>query len=67
MVASNEMVAPKKMCMLVGNFLTEKNIYYNAMQNVMAGLWRPNEGMEVHDMGGSDIHLYSSIKWIFKR
>lgn len=38
--------------MLVGKFLTEKNINYNAMQNVMAGLWRPKEGTEVHEMGG---------------
>lgn len=36
---------------LVGRFLTEKNINFNAMQNVMASLWRPKEGMEVHDLG----------------
>ena len=38
---------------LVGKFLTEKNINFNAMQNVMASLWRPKEGMEIHDLGGS--------------
>lgn len=36
---------------LVGRFLTEKNINFNAMQNVMTSLWRPKEGMEVHDLG----------------
>lgn len=36
---------------LVGKFLTEKNINFNAMQNVLASLWRPKEGMEVHDLG----------------
>lgn len=51
-MASNEMVAPKQTYMLVGKFLTEKNIKYNTMQNIMAGLWRPKKGIEVHDMGG---------------
>ncbi|XP_074323067.1 uncharacterized protein LOC141660010 [Apium graveolens] len=36
---------------LVGKFLTEKNINFIAMQNVMTSLWRPKEGMEVHDLG----------------
>lgn len=43
---------------LVGNFLTEKNINFNAMQNVIASLWRPKEGMEIHDLGG---HRYSFV------
>lgn len=51
-VPSGEVVVQKKTYMLVGKFLTEKNINYNAMQNVMAGLWRPKEGMEVYEMGG---------------
>lgn len=34
---------------LVGRFLTDKNINFNAMQNVMASLWRPKDAMEVHD------------------
>lgn len=38
---------------LVGRFLTDKNINFNAMQNVLASLWRPKEGMEVHDLGNS--------------
>lgn len=37
---------------LVGRFLTEKNINFNAMQNVIASLWRPKEGMEIVDLGG---------------
>lgn len=37
---------------LVGKFLTEKNINFQAMRNVMATLWRPKEGMEMHDLGG---------------
>lgn len=36
---------------LVGRFLTEKNINFNAMQNVLAYLWRPKYGLEVHDLG----------------
>lgn len=44
--------ASKPSYMLVEQFLTEKHINFNAMQNVLAGLWRPREGMEVHDMGG---------------
>lgn len=52
LVPSEEVVASKKTYMLVGRFLTEKNINYNAMQNVMTGLWRPKEGMEVYEMGG---------------
>lgn len=42
---------------LVGRFLIEKNINFQAMQNVLASLWRPKEGMEVHDLGGIDIQL----------
>lgn len=51
-VANTYVVATKQTYMLVGKFLTEKNINFNAMQHVMAGLWRLKEGMEVHDMGG---------------
>lgn len=36
----------------MGKFLTEKNVNFHAMQNVMASLWRSKEGMEVHDFGG---------------
>lgn len=51
-VPNEEVVVSKQTYMLVGRFLTEKTINYNAMQNVLAGLWRPKEGMEVYDMGG---------------
>lgn len=52
-VANSEVVEQKESYVLVGKFLTEKNITFNAMQNVMATLWRPMEGMEVHELGGS--------------
>ncbi|WOG99650.1 hypothetical protein DCAR_0519004 [Daucus carota subsp. sativus] len=51
-VASNEIVEQQQAYVLIGRFLTEKNINFNAMQNVMASLWRPKEGMEVNDIGG---------------
>ncbi|XP_074322934.1 uncharacterized protein LOC141659900 [Apium graveolens] len=50
-VANNEVVEQKPTYMLVGKFLTEKNINFQAMQNLMASLWRPREGMEVYEMG----------------
>lgn len=36
---------------LVGRFLTEKNINFTAMQNVIASLSCPREGMEIHHIG----------------
>lgn len=50
-VANTEVVKQKQTYVLIGKFLTEKNINFPAMQNVMATLWRPREGMEVHDIG----------------
>lgn len=57
-VEANEVVEQKQSYVLVGKFLTENNINFNAMQNVMASLWRSKEGMEVHDLGGL---LYSFV------
>lgn len=51
-VANKEVEEPKQTFVLVGRFLTEKNINFNAMKNVIASLWRPKEGMEIHDLGG---------------
>lgn len=51
-VANTEIVEQKQTYVLIGKFLTEKNINFHAMQNIMATLWRPKEGMEVHDIGG---------------
>lgn len=51
-VARGEAVEQRQAYVLIGKFLTEKNINFYAMQNVMATLWRPKEGMEVHDIGG---------------
>lgn len=33
----------------MGRFLTDKNINFNAIQNVISALWRPREGMEIID------------------
>lgn len=41
-----------KKYVLIARFLTEKNINFIAMKNVIASLWWPREGMEVHDIGG---------------
>ncbi|XP_074378336.1 uncharacterized protein LOC141719869 [Apium graveolens] len=43
----------KEQYVLVGRFLMENNINFQAMQNLLASLWRPKEGMEVHDLGGN--------------
>lgn len=52
-VLGNEEVQEKKdSFVLVGRFLTEKNINFQAMRNMLASLWRPKEGMEIHDIGG---------------
>ncbi|WOH11863.1 hypothetical protein DCAR_0831359 [Daucus carota subsp. sativus] len=52
-VAEGDIQQPRNTYVLVGRFLTERNINFNAMQNVLASLWRPKEGMDVHDIGGS--------------
>lgn len=52
-VSNSEVVVQKQLFVLIGKFLTEKNVNFSAMRNVMANLWRPKEGMEVHDMGDS--------------
>ncbi|XP_074327914.1 uncharacterized protein LOC141665829 [Apium graveolens] len=56
-VVTNEEIPVKEQSyVLVGRFLIEKNINFKAMQNVIASLWRPKEGMEIHDLGN---HRYS--------
>lgn len=35
-----------------GRFITDKNINFQAMKNLLASLWRPKEGMEIHDIVG---------------
>lgn len=57
-VAEKEVQQTKTTYVLVGRFLTDRTINFNAMQNVLASLWRPREGMEVHDIGG---HRYSFV------
>ncbi|WOG99984.1 hypothetical protein DCAR_0519340 [Daucus carota subsp. sativus] len=51
-VGSEETQNKKESFILVGRFLTEKNINLQAMRNVLASLWRPKEGVEIHDIGG---------------
>lgn len=52
-VGDGDIVERTQTFVLVGKFLTKKNVNFNEMQNMMASLWRPNKGMEVHDLGGS--------------
>lgn len=54
----------KESFVLIGRFITEKNINFPAMQTVLSSLWRPKEGVEIQDIGGGGIHLYSIIQWI---
>lgn len=51
-IGANQIVQKRESFVLVGRLLTEKNINFPAMQNVLASLWRPREGMEIHDIGG---------------
>lgn len=57
-IANEELSVKENSFVLIGRFLTEKNINFNAMQNVMASLWRPKEGMEIHDLGD---HRFSFV------
>lgn len=66
-VAESEVHPQKTTYVLVGRFLTERNIKFNAMQNVLTSLWRPKEGMEVHDTGGIGIRLCFIIHWIYRK
>lgn len=40
-IGVEEIQENKETFVLVGRFLTEKNINFQAMQNVLASLWRP--------------------------
>lgn len=48
----------KNIFILAGKCLTEKNINFNEMWNVLASLWRSKEGMEIHDLG---VYRYSFV------
>lgn len=50
-VGNKEVEEEKQTFVLVGRFLTEKDIKFYAMRNTMASVWRPKEGMEIHDLG----------------
>lgn len=51
-IGKEEGILTQKTFVLIGRFLTEKNINFHVMQNVLASIWRPKVGMEVHDLGG---------------
>lgn len=51
-VGEEELAPAVKTYVLIGRFLTDKNINSQAMQNVLASIWRPKEGVEIHDLGG---------------
>lgn len=51
-IGAEEIQENKETFVIIGRFLTEKNINFQAMKNVLASLWRPKEGMEIHDLGG---------------
>lgn len=51
-VGHDEVTKPKDSYVLIGRFLMEKNINFTAMQNVLTSVWRPKEGVKIHDLGG---------------
>lgn len=57
-VGEEEIGVEQKTFVLIGRFLADKNINFHAMQNVLALIWRPKEGIEIHDIGG---HIYSFV------
>lgn len=58
MLREEEVGRDKQTFVLVGRFLTERNINFPAMQSVLAALWRPQKGVEIHDIGS---HRYTFV------
>lgn len=56
MIGEAEVGQRKEIFVLIGRFLTDKNINFQAMRNVLASLWRPREGAEIRDIRN---HRYS--------
>lgn len=52
LIVATKSVQQQRTFVLIRRFLTDKNINFQAMQNVLVSIWRPKEGMEVHDFGG---------------
>lgn len=50
-IGVEEVQEKKNKFVLVGRFMTDKNINFQATRNFLASIWRPNEGMEVNDIG----------------
>ncbi|XP_074336280.1 uncharacterized protein LOC141673434 [Apium graveolens] len=57
-VAREDSSSIQKTYVLIGRFLAYKNINFKIMHNVMASLWRPKKGMEIHEIGE---HRYSFV------
>lgn len=51
-IGDEEVGVIKNTYVLIGRFTMEKNIKFQVMQNVLASLWRPREGVEIRDIGG---------------
>lgn len=51
-IGEDDVGQSKEVFVLIGRFLTDRNINFSAMQNVLASLWRPREGVEIRDIGG---------------
>lgn len=51
-IGVEEIQEKKDTFIMVGKFMTNKNINFQAMRNLMASIWRPKEGTEVHDIKG---------------
>ncbi|KAL8107900.1 hypothetical protein AgCh_024344 [Apium graveolens] len=52
MIVENAVIEKEKESfVLIGRFLTERNINFKAMQNVLSTVWRPKEGVEIYDIG----------------
>ena len=50
-LGAEEVIQTPVKFLLKWKFLTERNINFNTMQNVILSLWRPKKDMEVHDFG----------------
>lgn len=53
LIGEDDVVHNRQIFVLVGRFITERNINFLAMQNMMTSLWRSREGVGIHDLGNS--------------
>uniref|UniRef100_A0A803QIQ3 DUF4283 domain-containing protein n=1 Tax=Cannabis sativa TaxID=3483 RepID=A0A803QIQ3_CANSA len=52
--------------LLVGRFLTNRSIDFQAMQNKMATLWQPGWGLYVKELDSNLFYSNSIMRWILK-